>query len=98
MDFVVGESFDLTESIKREVDEALGKVRHFMKPEVPISVHLDKTGPKEFSVRLMTHYFRHDFVAEDRDADFHKALHDARDHLIRQIKEYQSKKRDLQRN
>jgi ribosomal subunit interface protein len=92
MDFIVGESFELTEAIKNNVQERLNKVRSFLKTETetPISVFLDKLGPREFSVRLALHYRHHDFVAEDRGDDFYHVLGLAKEHMIRQLTDFKT--------
>lgn len=92
MDFVVGESFKLTEAIKVEVQESLQKIKKFMKKDVPVSVFLDKVGPREFSVRFSLHYRHRDFVSDEKHSDFHQALLLAKEHMIRQLKDYKSKR------
>lgn len=92
MEIVVSEDFDLTNSIKEAVHERVETILKYLKDNPTVKVFLSKNGANLFKVQLALHSQHHDFAAHSESEDFYVGLNEAKQRIIRQIKDQKGKK------
>lgn len=77
-------NFDLSESMKFNINEVAENIQSVLKIKVEPHIIVHKEG-HEFSVKIVTHYRHEDFVAEASEKDFLRALHAAEKKITRSL-------------
>lgn len=89
--------FDITDSIRAEVQDVGESIKKHMRGEENLNITLSKTSPDVFKVNIQTHYMGEDINSHHESHNFHKALDLCCDHLIKLIDKRKSIKQSKRR-
>ena len=92
MEVVASEDFSLTDSIKEQIHEKVKKLEEVAGEDIKVRIHLHKEHD-QFQVKMHTQFMHHELVGEGEESDFYKALNEAKQKLLRQIKQQKEKRK-----
>ena len=86
MEVVASEDFSLTDSIKETIHQKIKKIEEIAGDDIKIHVYLHKEHD-QFQVKMHANFMHTELVGESEKDDFYQALNDAKQKLLRQVKE-----------
>ena len=86
--------FDLTPSIKRAAIGHADDLADLIPEEAQIKVHMKKIAKNYYIVKMVTHVWKHDLVAQEKHKNLYTGMSHTKNKLYREIEKLKGKQFD----